>query len=183
MMELLGNLLIAPPSVKNNFWHKTVIMITEDHSQGSIGVVLNKRSSISIAELGERLGLYINHPGVVYIGGPLCPKNISIIHSNEWITKNTLCINDYFSLSSSDDMLPRISAGDVPKQWRLFAGISIWDAGQLYNEIKGIKPYNHSTSWCIASGDTDLVYSYDGKEQWLKSLEKSGNEFTKNILK
>ena len=82
-MNLIGKLLIAPPVVKGNLWYKTVIMVTEHHRSGSIGLIINKRSPVTVNELGERLGLDIDLPGFVYIGGPISPKSLSIIHSNE----------------------------------------------------------------------------------------------------
>jgi putative transcriptional regulator len=181
-MNLIGKLLIAPPSVKGNLWYKTVIMVTEHHRDGSIGLIINKRSPVTVNELGERLGLEIDLPGFVYIGGPISPKSLSIIHSNEWRTSNTLRINNQFSLSSSEDMLTRLSRGDTPKEWRMIAGMCGWAEHQLMNEINGISPYKHENSWCIASSDPELVFDTDNKEQWANALDKSGMEFAQSIL-
>ena len=76
-MNLIGNLLIAPPAVKVNFWYKTVIMITEHHREGSVGLVLNKRSQMSIKDFGEQLNYDLNLPGFVYLGGPVNVKSLS----------------------------------------------------------------------------------------------------------
>jgi putative transcriptional regulator len=181
-MNLLGNLLIAPPSVKGNFWYKTVIMVTEHHSQGSVGLVLNKRSNLSLKEFGEQLGYTLDMPGFVYQGGPVNPKNLSYLHSNEWVCKNTMRINNEFSLSSADDIIPRLSAGDSPIYGRLFLGLCGWGPGQLLGEIKGQAPWNHATSWCTASADFDLVFGSDNKDQWCNALDRSGAEFAQNIL-
>ena len=70
-MDLVSRLLITPPSVKGSFWYKTVVMVVEHHSQGSIGLVLNKRSDLTINKLGERMGLDIDIPGYIYNGGPV----------------------------------------------------------------------------------------------------------------
>ena len=96
--NIVGNLIIAPPSVKGNFWYKTVIMIVEHHIHGSIGLVLNKRSNLTINELGEKMGLDIDIPGFVYTGGPVSPNSLSLIHSTEWSCNNTLEINNIFSI-------------------------------------------------------------------------------------
>ena len=181
-MNLIGSLLIAPPSVKGNFWYKTVVMITEHNSHGSVGLVLNKRSTTTVSELGEKLNLDIDIPGFIYIGGPINANSLSIIHSNEWCSSNTLRINNEFSLSSSEDMLPRFANGDIPRRWRMFAGMSGWGPTQLEAEIKGSPPYQHDTSWCLTSSNSQLVFNYDGKEQWNTSLEQAGVEFAQNIL-
>lgn len=182
-MDLIGNLLIAPPSVKGNFWYKTVIMVTEHHKQGSIGIVLNKRSELTIADLGIQLNLDLDDiPGYVYIGGPVSQKSLSIIHSNEWSCSNTMRLNKYFSISSSIDMLPKFERGDLPRHWRMFVGMCGWAHQQLDNEIHGNHPYKHETSWCLATSNIDLVFDSDNKEQWAASLEQSGLEFAQNVL-
>jgi putative transcriptional regulator len=181
-MNLVGNLLIAPPAVKGNFWHKSVVMITEHHGHGSVGLVLNKRSNLSIKEFGEQLGFDLNMPGYVYMGGPVNTKNLSFLHSSEWTSKNTMRITETFSLSSADDILPRLAEGDCPIYWRIFLGMCGWSQNQLMGEIKGNPPWNKEHSWCFASGSFDLVFGSDNKDQWCNALDQSGLEFARNML-
>lgn len=177
-MELIGNLLIAPPSVKGTFWYKTVLMVTEHHHTGSVGLVLNKRSSLSLREFGEQLGHDLDMPGFVYQGGPLNSKSLTLLHTNEWSCKNTLRINDEFSISSADDILPKLSEGDCPEQWRLFLGMAGWAPGQLLSEIKG----STAASWCTANSELELVFGSDNKDQWCNALDRSGQEFAQTML-
>jgi putative transcriptional regulator len=181
-MNLVGNLLIAPPAVKGNFWHKTVVMVTEHHHGGSVGLVLNKRSDLSVREFGNQLGYDINVPGFVYQGGPVNSKNLSFLHSSEWASKNTMQISKDFSLSSDEDILPRIANGDCPIYWRIFLGVCGWSTNQLISEIKGTPPWNHTHSWCLSSSNFDLVFGSDNKDQWCNALDRSGLEFAQTML-
>lgn len=181
-MNLVGKLLIAPPAVKGNFWYKTVILVTEQHRDGSIGVVLNKRSQMSVVEFGEQLGFDLDLPGFIYLGGPVNVKSLSFLHTNDWVSKNTMRVNDTFSISSADDIIPRLAAGDTPRQWRIMLGMCGWATGQLEGEITGSPPYNHNTSWCMASADISTVFGSDNKDQWCTALDRSGSEFAQNIL-
>ena len=181
-MNIVGNLLIAPPSVKNNFWQKSVIMVTEDHGQGTAGVIINKRSNMSVVEFASQLGIELDLPGFVYIGGPVNPKNLSILHSSEWTCSNTMQINNEFSLSSSHDMIPRLSVGDLPERWRIILGVSGWAPGQLASELAGINPYKHENSWCLAKSNIELVFGNDNNEQWCNAIDQSAQEFAENLL-
>lgn len=181
-MNLIGNLLIAPPAVKGNFWYKTVVLVTEDHSSGSMGLVLNKRSNMTLVEFGEQLNIPITTPGYVYLGGPVNVKSLSFLHSNDWRCSNTMRINKFLSMSSSEDILPRLAVGDTPNFWRVFLGVCGWGPGQLQSEIKGIPPFAQNNSWCTAKSDIPLVFDTDLKEQWVQSLERSGQEFAQTIL-
>lgn len=181
-MNIVGNLLVAPPALKGNFWYKTVIMITEHHHDSSVGLVLNKSSQMSINEFGEQLGFAVDLPGFVYLGGPVNVKSLSFLHTNDWVSKNTMKINNHFSLSSADDILPRLAEGDTPDQWRLFLGMCGWGPGQLAGEIKGIAPFDRDLSWCTATADKELVFGSDNKDQWCNALDRSGLEFAQSIL-
>lgn len=181
-MNLVGQLLIAPPVVKGNFWYKTVIMVTEHHVHGSVGLVLNKRSTLTIEDFGAQIGLPLNIPGYVYQGGPVSPQSLSFLHSNEWRSRNTLRINDEFSLSSADDILPRLSMGDMPRRWRIFLGLCGWGPNQLVEELNGTPPRLKEHSWCTSSCDLDLAFDSDQKEQWCQALDRSGLEFAQTLL-
>lgn len=181
-MNPTGNILIAPPSIKGNFWYKTVLLITEHHNQGSVGLVLNKRSQMSVVEFGEQLGYEIDLPGFVYLGGPVNVKSLSFLHTNDWTSKNTMRVSNDFSISSADDILPRLAMGDTPRKWRLFLGMCGWSPNQLVGEIKGIPPWQKDTSWLTANYSEDLVFGTDNNDQWCAALDRSGLEFAQNIL-
>lgn len=181
-MDITGNLLIAPPAVKGNFWYKTVILVTEHHDSGSMGLVLNKRSQMTVNEFAQQLGFHMDVPGYLYLGGPINVKSLSFLHSTEWHCSNTMLINEHFSLSSAEEILPRLALGDRPKKWRMFLGVCGWSPKQLIGEIQGTPPWDHSVSWCTAKSDQSLVFEPDLKDQWIQSLERSGQEFAQNIL-
>jgi putative transcriptional regulator len=181
-MDLIGSLIIAPPAVKGSFWYKTVAMITEHYHTGSVGLVINKRSDMSIVEFGNQLGFDLDLPGFVYQGGPVNAKSLTLLHTNEWSCKNTMRITKDFSISSADDILPRFERGDTPEQWRLFLGMAGWGPGQLLSEIKGIPPWQENNSWCTAHSDLELVFGSDNKDQWCNALDRSGLEFAQSLL-
>jgi putative transcriptional regulator len=181
-MNIVGNLLIAPPAVKNNFWQKSVIMVTEDHAHGTAGVIINKRSNMSVVEFASQLGIGLDLPGFVYIGGPVNPKNLSILHTSEWSCSNTMRINDEFSLSSSHDMVPRLAVGDLPERWRIILGVAGWAPGQLSSELEGTTPYKHENSWLVTKSTVELVFGNDNNEQWCNAIDQSAQEFAENLL-
>ncbi len=181
-MNLTGKLLIAPPSVKGNFWQKTVIYVTENHARGSMGVVVNKKSKMTIREFAKNCGVTCDINGYMYIGGPVNAKALTLLHSSEWNCSNTMHINNDFSISSSQDVLLRLALGDHPKKWRLILGLCAWTPDQLESEIKGDPPYDHNMSWLTATPSQHTVFGLEGQEQWTQSIEQSGLEFVQTIL-
>jgi putative transcriptional regulator len=182
MMNLTGKLLIAPPSVKGNFWYKTVILITEHHNNGSLGLVLNKRSQMTVREFSEQCGHEAEYSNYLYLGGPVNVKALSMLHSADWSCSNTMRVTDNLAISSAEDLLPKMAMGYCPTQWRMFMGLCGWAPGQLENEIKGNPPFHHNTSWLIANPDYSLIFDNDLKEQWTHAVDRSGQEFAHSIL-
>ena len=135
-----------------------------------------------VCQFGYQIGIPLNIEGHVYQGGPVNPQSLSFLHSNEWHSKNTLRINETFSLSSADDILPRLAMGDQPLRWRVFLGLCGWGPGQLAGELKGTPPWRKEHSWCTSSADLDLIFESDQKDQWCSALDRSGLEFAQNIL-
>lgn len=182
MMNFTGKLLIAPPKMKTGFWYKSVIFITEDHVNGSMGVILNKRSSVTVSDFTEQIGERLNIPGFLYVGGPVNIKALTMLHSSEWQGSNSIRINHDFCLSSSDDLLQRLGDGDAPKYFRLFLGLCSWSPNQLQDEYDGAPPRDRNASWLISSSNYDLTFNFDLKDQWLQCVEKSSNEFVQSMF-
>lgn len=147
-----------------------------------MGLILNKRSQMTVSEFTENLGPRMNIPGNIYLGGPVNVKALSMLHSSEWSCSNTMQINDSFSISSAEDLLIRLNDGDAPRQFRLFLGLCGWAPRQLQEELKGTPPRDHSFSWLTASANHEIVFDSDLKDQWHQAVERSGNEFVQSIL-
>jgi putative transcriptional regulator len=181
-MNISGKLLIAPPTVRGSFWANTVLFLTEHLPSGSVGVVLNKPSKMSLREFGNQCDIDLDLDGYVYVGGPTNTKALTMLHSSEWYCRNTLRVTKDFSLSSSEELLDRLAMGDTPNYWRLLVGLSSWAPDQLEYEILGKKPYNHNQSWLVATPNTQLVFGLDGKDQWATAIDHASQEFAQNIL-
>lgn len=147
-----------------------------------MGLILNKRSQMSVSDFTENIGPRMNIPGNIYLGGPVNVKALSMLHSSEWSCSNTMQINDSFSISSAEDLLIRLGDGDAPKHFRLFLGLCGWAPRQLQEELKGSANRDHSFSWLTASANHDIVFDSDLKDQWHQAVERSGNEFVQSVL-
>jgi putative transcriptional regulator len=178
-MNKTGTLLIAPPNLRHPLWESTTILVTEDNSTGTTGIILNKESQMTIAEFGERLGVDLEHvPGMLHIGGPDRQTSFSILHTSEWSSRNTFAINEHFSISSDNEVLKKFEIGDEPNQWRMFLGMCTWMPGQLENEMRG----SSSVSWCTSTCDNELIFETSLEEVWDNAIERCSLEFAQNFM-
>jgi putative AlgH/UPF0301 family transcriptional regulator len=65
---------VAPPNI-DNWWGKSVIVVLEGNQYGNTGIILNKQSNLSVSELGYKLGVDIDIPGMAHVGGPVSVTN------------------------------------------------------------------------------------------------------------
>jgi putative AlgH/UPF0301 family transcriptional regulator len=114
-----------------------------------MGLILNKRSQMSVSDFTEQLGPRMNIPGFIYLGGPVNIKALTMLHSSEWECSNTMQVNDQFAISSAEDLLVRLADGDAPRHFRLFLGLCGWAPKQLMEELKGTQHHPAADIGCI----------------------------------
>ena len=182
MTEINGKLVIAPPSLKGTFWTNSVIFIIEQDKEGTVGLVINKQSDMSIKTFGEYCDCELDHEDQLYVGGPTNTKILTMLHSAEWKCDNTLTLNKDFAISSSDQILEKIAANDLPKKWRLFVGLTTWPAGELEEEIFGDLQDDRCQNWLLATPTHKTVFGEDAKKQWLSAITQASSEFCQQIL-
>lgn len=171
-MSLQGRLLVAHPRLRDGVFHRSVVLVTEDHAHGSVGLVLNKPSDFSIQQIMTSKGLDCDRDGMVYRGGPVNPSALILIHSDDWFSSNTMGISPGLAISSDNFMMEKIAMGNYPSRWRFIAGVSGWQPGQLRDEIEGEGAWrSRGSSWLVADCDPEFVTRYDGEKQWHKALE------------
>lgn len=167
MNDRVGKLLIANPNVPPNspFGNSVIYMYSDHPLKGSTGVILNKQSNTTVQEMcyDQRIA-YHQTSHKVHIGGPVNPQAMVLLHSDEWQSQNTVYAGNQLSISSDKLMFLKLSQGDEPAYWRMFVGYSGWAPQQLDMEIKG-------KQWLTAEANDDIIFEYDGVEQWTKALE------------
>lgn len=155
MIEIKStDLLIAPPSIPDPRFRKTVLMLTHSHEGGSFALCLNRPSRyvcndiLKDLELGEDLNLEIP----LYWGGPVNPSTVWMLHSSEWsLDDRTVPIDSNWSMTSNEQMFVHLADGDCPQEFRLMFGFCSWSPQQLEAELRGLPPWNPNHSWLVAA--------------------------------
>jgi len=175
-MDYTGQLLIAHPKLRGTFFERSVIYVYE-HSElgGTSGLVLNKPAKHPVKELFAQKGYSVDFVDPIRRGGPINEKAVLMLHSSEWYSSNTIMSNE-FSISSDNFMIEKMSTGNMPDNWKIFIGISGWAPGQLQSEIDGTPPYRLENRWLTAKATPEIVFDYDGDEQWNRAIELSSQE-------
>lgn len=177
-MSRVGKLLVAHPKLSETDWfYKTVVYIYNDTPEYTLGITLNVETTTTISRLCHDKGIiYPDSYDKINKGGPVSQTAILMLHSDDWIASNTIDAGPGYRLSSDNRMLERLSLGDTPAYWRLCIGLSTWGPGQLDLEIAGEFPYDNSNSWLICDANDDIMFNYNGEEQWKAAVELSSQQ-------
>lgn len=180
---LEAQLLIAPPQNKQNWFSNSVVLIVEHTLQkGAIGLCLNKPDSRPLEELLNIPSGIANDLNPVFMGGPVSPQAVTVLHSSEWSSKTTKNIGPNLNITSDRDMISRLLIGDRPLHFRILTGISGWVPGQLEGELRGQPPWTTEHSWLLAPADGDMIWKTHVEDLWTASLSLSARNMIDNYF-
>tara|TARA_Y100001970_G_C14061556_1_gene764459 strand:- start:525 stop:1076 length:552 start_codon:yes stop_codon:yes gene_type:complete len=170
-MNLVGQILISLPNIKDERFFKSVIYICAHSSEGAMGFIINKSLELDYyPELLKQLGLdnlqsnkkiYFNY------GGPVEPNRGFVLHSDDFIKKESLPIDKGIALTSTVDVFKDLSKGLGPKFTMLTIGYAGWGPGQLENEIS-------NNGWLSSPIDKNFIFEEKSKNKWEKAYEILG---------
>jgi putative transcriptional regulator len=156
--SLRGHFLIAAKRLRDDNFYKTVVLMLEHSSQGAMGLIINRPSSIRVS---HALSGHFDLPDtedVVFCGGPVEPEALVILHDDsKFENDGPSVLPGLFvggSPASFEKVICEAAASDNMKHcFRVLSGYSGWGGGQLENEIA-------RGDWLIHPACRELVF-YD----------------------
>ena len=170
-MSRAGKFLIASPTLQG-FFHQTVIFLYEDNANGSGGLIINRPSGRFLADLLQQHQIpYPPNMDPIFIGGPTQPMSVMMMHTDDFISSNTLFTDMGVNISSDDLMFEKIVNGNRPSAFKVCAGVCGWGPGQLKKEIK-------EKNWLITDLPQTLIWDAKANDVWQQSMDHiSSNMF------
>src|SRR5689334_1404863 len=83
-----GQFLIAAPQLRDPNFYKTVVLIAEHGEQGAMGLVINRPSSVLVSNALSKHFDVCDNGDLVFVGGPVEPLALFMIHSAEDLAAN-----------------------------------------------------------------------------------------------
>jgi putative transcriptional regulator len=173
-----GTLLVAHPKFTQGIFARSVVLITEHHSDGTNGFIINKPLQHTMRELVEGLEFEQSLGQIVYHGGPVNPRAICMLHSDTWYTAKTIHVCNGVSLSNDRMMLKKINMGNTPLEYRFFLGMSSWYAGQLQSELTHDNMARHPLWLTTSLKNSKLLFSANTSSMWEQCLDLCASEIT-----
>jgi len=160
-----GSLLIASRWLADPNFGESVILLIEAGKTGAMGVILNRRTSISVAEALPQIEELGDSDDLLYAGGPVAPTKpvILVLTSSPPEDSVELVENEVYLLRSAAAVRAVIEDPTDDTVVRVFAGYAGWAPGQLEAEID-------RSDWHILPGSAKWIFSDDPQTVWSRLL-------------
>jgi putative transcriptional regulator len=168
---LTGHLLIAMPAMVDPNFVRTVTYICEHNDKGALGIVINRPLDMELGEVFEQLELENPDPAVasqpVLRGGPVQTERGFVLHEPTEAWDSTMPVTTSVHLTTSQDILAAMAAGNGPRKALMALGYAGWGAGQLEMEMS-------ANAWLSVPASTDILFDTPFEERWRKAARLLG---------
>ncbi|MFI2743619.1 YqgE/AlgH family protein [Zhouia sp. PK063] len=165
-----GHLLIAEPSIIGDVsFNRSVVLLAEHNSEGSIGFILNKPLSFTLNELVKEISIAFK----VYNGGPVEQDNLYFIHRVPELIPNSIEIaNGIFWGGDFEAIVDLINTEQIKEEdIKFFLGYSGWGELQLNEELQ-------SSAWIIVENTYESnVIKKDAHYFWKEKMVELGGDY------
>lgn len=163
-----GSLLISEPTLKDSYFNRSVVLIVEHNTDGTVGFIMNKQIDV---DLNGLVSDFEEINASVFFGGPVNKDNLFFIHSFGKEIEGALPIAKKLYWGGDFSMLKDLLRKDKSniEKVRFFIGYSGWDPGQLQMELD-------QNSWVVKSMFEDNILSISPKNLWKDTLRNMGND-------
>jgi putative transcriptional regulator len=166
--SLKGRLLLAAPTLQDPNFARSVILIGAHSEDGAMGVVLNRPSSVTVAEAVPQLGEAVGDDEPVYVGGPVQQSSIVVLAEFLDASQAGLLVLDTIGFPASDADLHDLVGTTL--RGRVFAGYAGWSAQQLEAEID-------DGDWISHEAEPEHVFCELPSDLWRTVLTSMGGSY------
>ena len=163
-----GKILISEPFAQDNYFYRSIVLLTEHNDDGSFGFILNKPVSVKSSEILKDIS---NLDFNVSIGGPVNQDAVYYLHTlGDKIPESIHVCENIFWGGDFDVLRNLVKKGSVTeKQLRFFIGYSGWEPQQLNEELS-------NKNWIVSQISADKIMDVK-KDYWKNILNSLGEKF------
>ena len=121
------------------YFSKSVTFICTHNQDGAMGIVLNRITDITVANLFSQIKLESDSASLlektVHYGGPVQTERGFTLHTPHTEYNSTVLVNNSIALTTSKDILEAVATNNGPQKLLIALGYAGWTPGQLEAEL------------------------------------------------
>jgi putative transcriptional regulator len=170
-----GRLLVATPLLGDPNFRRTVVLIVEHEvEEGTLGIVLNRPTTVGVDQVLEQWTELVTDPSVVFKGGPVSPNSalaLALVPGRDepvgWRALDGAPSLARLGLLDLDAP-PRLLAPAI-SSLRVYAGYAGWSPGQLDAEID-------EGAWYVVPAEPGDVFAAEPDQLWRQVLRRQDGD-------
>jgi putative transcriptional regulator len=161
-----GLLLIAKPSLADPNFSRTVVLVTQTEDGGTVGVIVNRPTTLKLQEFLSDEFDTKNYVDPVYVGGPVMRQALVVLFRSEKQPEApAFHVLKQVYLTMHPDNIERLLADKVAR-YRIYAGFAGWAPNQLESEVM-------RDGWYFLEADEATVLRKNTEGMWEELLERA----------
>jgi putative transcriptional regulator len=164
-----GRILISEPFLMDNYFKRSIVLITEYSEEGTVGFVLNKPVNMKVNEI---MADFPAIDAMVSLGGPVQTNTLHYVHTLGDIIPGSIKVIDNIYWGGEFDVIKKLlSAGSLNNEnIRFFLGYSGWQSNQLEDELS-------DNAWVVADISPEEIMTPMNKFFWNIALNRLGKKY------
>jgi putative transcriptional regulator len=164
-----GRILISEPFLMDNYFKRSIVLITEYSETGAVGFVLNKPVNMKVNEIMTDFPAI---SAIVSLGGPVQTNTLHYVHTLGDIIPGSVKVIGNIYWGGEFNIIKRLlESGSLNSDnIRFFLGYSGWQSNQLEDEL-------NDNAWVVAEISPEEIMTPMNKFFWNKTLNKLGKKF------
>lgn len=167
---LAPGFLLAPPSLVDPNFARSVVMLAIHEGDGSMGFIVNRAADMTLLSLLSELEIRATvEDRPVLLGGPVASFSGFVLytHAPETPLAPGIRVTSTISVSPSRDLLERAAKGALPGRFELLLGYAGWGPGQLDEELG-------QGGWLHAPFDSEILLDVPSGARWDEVYQRLG---------
>jgi len=159
---------VASPALVDPNFARAVVLMTEHTEEGAMGIVLDRPSDASVADVVPQLAEIAGADAPIYVGGPVQPTALVVLAEFSDPTAAAWIVTADVGFASADFDTSELPS--VARRARVYAGYSGWDAGQLEAEME-------ADSWIVEPPIPRELFPESPDTLWNDVLARKGGQY------
>jgi len=172
MDSLQAHLLLAVPQLPDSNFYRTVVLMIQHDNEGAFGLVLNRPSGLTIADIWEKVAeLPCDREEPLNLGGPVQGPLLAL-HTDDQYAESEVMSGVYIA-TDKENLNNLVS--QKKHAIRVFSGYAGWGSGQLEGELE-------AGGWLTTPAKHQYIF-HDDEDLWKRVTQDIGNEVLVDKLK
>jgi putative transcriptional regulator len=162
-----GRLLVASPTLLDPNFTRTVVLVLDHDDEGTLGVVLNRPTTVPVASVLPGWADTVDDPPVLFDGGPVSADSaLAVACVPEAEGEDPVGFRRLFGPTGMVDLdTPLEVLAPAMTRMRIFAGYAGWGGGQLDAELA-------EGSWYVVGAETADIFAVSPEDLWRRVLRR-----------